>query len=356
MGELGRWLGKFQDVTLAFAFFVGAFGVGFVAVLSHQRGAAAVLWALACVVAGAVIGFLFGIPRVLQRDVAADTGTAASPAGRAARAASAVPYRMQVNTNLEQISDWLTKIIVGIGLVEFKQIPGLLDRAATFVARGLGAETQTGFAAAVIVYFAVVGFLGGYVLTRIYLTGAFRRADEGAVTDVAGTELTIEEVNLQIRTAVSDLRTQILQLQSERTAPAAGASERLSVTRPIVKSILWVDDYPKNNSLIIEYLKGMDIDVVTVQTTSEALAALDRRVFDRVITDMGRHADEGGPRAGIELIRRIRGGDRPYSRVPIVVYCSAPAAQNLGPEAVAAGAALATPSQSELIEALHLFQ
>ncbi len=65
------------------------------------------LWALAYCAAGFLVGFLFGIPRVLQGE---DVLPGQQP-----------EYRQRVNTNLEQISDWLTKIIVGLGLVELRQ-------------------------------------------------------------------------------------------------------------------------------------------------------------------------------------------------------------------------------------------
>src|SRR6185503_13654313 len=59
------------------------------------------LVALAPAAVGALLGFVFGIPKTLQSNAppAAD--------GKAA---------YQVNTNLEQISDWLTKMLVGVGL------------------------------------------------------------------------------------------------------------------------------------------------------------------------------------------------------------------------------------------------
>ena len=31
----------------------------------------------------------------------------------------------------------------------------------------------------IVVYFSALGFLGGYLLTRLYLSPAFSRADEG---------------------------------------------------------------------------------------------------------------------------------------------------------------------------------
>lgn len=63
--------------------------------------------------AGSSLGFVFGIPRTLQHDVPATQVEADVDKG-------AVKY--QINTNLEQISDWLTKIIIGIGLIEMRNI------------------------------------------------------------------------------------------------------------------------------------------------------------------------------------------------------------------------------------------
>ncbi len=136
----------------------------------------ALLWAFACLAIGAIIGFLFGIPRVIQDDSsravpsATGTSTRAQPIGSSA-------YRLLVNTNLEQVSDWLTKIFVGLGLTQLQKIPDHLNRFSTFIAYGLGAEAKF-LAAALIVYFTVIGFLGGYLITRLFLARLFREADK----------------------------------------------------------------------------------------------------------------------------------------------------------------------------------
>jgi len=101
---------------------------------------------------GWLIGFLFGIPKVLQGDAAQSTATAASAqqgagAGNASPGATAAATRAQrnkyqVNTNLEQISDWLTKIIVGLGLINLKQVPELIQRLSNFMAPVMGADSQ----------------------------------------------------------------------------------------------------------------------------------------------------------------------------------------------------------------------
>jgi hypothetical protein len=126
-----------------------AFGIGLVV------GVAALL-------AGALLGFIFAIPR-----------NPSPPAGSSATGW----YRS--NSNLEEISDWLTKILVGLGLVQFGR---LLDGSHTVVdsiSAALGNETGSDtFAAAVLVIFSVTGFLSGYVITRVRLGPAFAQSEQ----------------------------------------------------------------------------------------------------------------------------------------------------------------------------------
>ena len=124
------------------------------------------MWSLACLSSAGAVGFLFGIPKVLQSDLSTSAGT---------------PYRQQPNTNLEQISDWLTKIIVGLGLYEIRRIPPLVYRMAEILAGGIGGvQDHIAFALALIPYFFTVGFLFGYLVTRVFLGPAFGRADREA--------------------------------------------------------------------------------------------------------------------------------------------------------------------------------
>ena len=133
--------------------------------------AVGLLIAGASLAAGILIGFLFGIPRTLQRE-AQKTGTA-SGLGQA--------ESYGVNTNLEQISDWLTKIIVGVGLVQLTVIPGKLKSLADYLATAFVAQAVPGaMVMAIICYFGIFGFLLGYLWTRIYLTGEFSRIERVA--------------------------------------------------------------------------------------------------------------------------------------------------------------------------------
>lgn len=384
-----RWLTIAVVVGLAFTI-AGLWTFGFVGIFT------ALLWAMACLVAGGAVGFLFGIPRVLQRDPPA-------PSDEASDEEDGGGYRMLVNTNLEQISDWLTKIIVGVGLIQLHELPGVLFEAATFVGTGLGADA-TVLAMALLSYFTVTGFLCGYLMTRLYLAGAFARAD--ASVSVGGSELSLPDAVRQMAQLLPDLlgsddaapaparpepppspsaADETSEDDEETAEPEAGRDEEDALAetspapspqlvtrggdtltfppaatkmgRPMAKmaqrerAILWVDDNPTNNSFLVERLNRQGARVVTAQSTSEALDLFQRQAFHHIVTDMGRvEGRRYNQRAGLDLIRAIRTHD---TAVPIAVYCSARGARVYSAEALEAGATLVTDNSQTLLHALE---
>src|SRR5262245_15675629 len=87
----------------------------------------------AAAIVGALFGFLFGLPRSID-DIEPLDADAVKPGAGAeasveqaaapAKAAEASAFRRSArsNNNLLEISDWLTKVIVGAGLVGLKDI------------------------------------------------------------------------------------------------------------------------------------------------------------------------------------------------------------------------------------------
>jgi hypothetical protein len=139
--------------------------------------------ASACLAAGFLAGFLFGIPKVLQGGRAGVKNPVLADGA----------YRQRVNTNLEDISDWLTKIIVGLGLFELKRVPSWIGEIARVFASSLQQpDQQQGVLGSAIVFFLICGFLMGYLVTRLYLQGALGRADQSAVPDLLGAQKTLE--------------------------------------------------------------------------------------------------------------------------------------------------------------------
>jgi hypothetical protein len=155
-----------------------ALGLGFVATIgtAHKPTdwrqfiptmSSAFLVASAALACGALLGFIFAIPRSNRTE----SMTAGGPLGL--RPAS------RTNTNLEEISDWITKIVIAIGLAQLAEIPSTFRRLAAWVVDAFGKESVVteSLAGAIIVYFFILGFLIVYLWTRLYLSGMFDRAD-----------------------------------------------------------------------------------------------------------------------------------------------------------------------------------
>lgn len=183
----------YTTYTFGAFFLVGLILAGFCA----KNWCPALLWAFAFAAAGSLIGFLFGIPRVIQRVPEANQPGQSSQMETANGTSNLDESRYQVNTNLVDVSDWLTKIIVGLGLVELRNTDDYLIRATGFIAPGLDSTNGQVVAGGIILYFSVLGFLGGYIMTRLVLAGAFARADRSlstkAVTLVKSAEIPLDD-------------------------------------------------------------------------------------------------------------------------------------------------------------------
>ncbi len=91
---------RFWEVLAFGAYFLGLIAIGVYAFAERELRVFGILSIVgtAAWLAGTVLGFLFGVPRVRAAEPVSDADIPQT---------SVVP-----NTNLEQISDWLTKIIV----------------------------------------------------------------------------------------------------------------------------------------------------------------------------------------------------------------------------------------------------
>jgi hypothetical protein len=171
--------------------FVGLLGVVFYSfqATSFVAGVAVacsgIMSAGAAALIGGLLGFLFGIPRTLQQERHEASTQPNKQAENLAGAEKRPTY--MANTNLEQISDWLTKILVGVGLTQLSIIPTKLRQVTAFIAEGLSVGTNTHgshtFAFAIVMFYLTCGFLFGYLWTRLFLPSAFREADIDKIVD-----------------------------------------------------------------------------------------------------------------------------------------------------------------------------
>src|SRR5437879_2552681 len=88
---------------------------------------------------GFLLGFIFCIPRTAKptEAIAASSsgppGTSRDGIDSSRQSAAIAVSTVETNTNLVDISDWLTKILVGVGLVELNKIPQNLRNLSAFL-------------------------------------------------------------------------------------------------------------------------------------------------------------------------------------------------------------------------------
>ena len=141
--------------------------------LSGLFGATACIgFASLCV--GGFLGLLFGVPKSIlegNRAFEANNSNGSSQKNQRQRL-----YRG--NTNLEDMSDWLTKIIVGASFVEIHKIAtGFILIVKKIAVSFPGAPFIEIIVATNILGFGVLGFFVAYLMTRLFFIRAFNRAD-----------------------------------------------------------------------------------------------------------------------------------------------------------------------------------
>jgi hypothetical protein len=139
-----------------------AFGVFVLACFAFRRDgpgspffAWSLLAAMASMFAGGALGLLFGLPTARK----SDPGTAERNGG------------YEESTSLEQIADWLTKIIVGLTLTQFSSWSMAFDRLSVTLTHDLlcpasGGRCGSVPGAAIVLAYALGGFIVGYMWTR----------------------------------------------------------------------------------------------------------------------------------------------------------------------------------------------
>lgn len=132
--------------------------------------------ASAASLSGGLLGFVFAIPRL--SDGKSDTST------------------FTANSNLVQVSDWLTKILVGVSLIQFRQILTEVENFVSYVRPAFGNTAAAGpFTITLLLYFSIGGFIVAYMATQIYARELFQGSDVAA-SDAA--QVRHDQVALQL--------------------------------------------------------------------------------------------------------------------------------------------------------------
>ena len=158
--------------TSLFYTLIGGFGIGVIGLIGFPlfipvKGAQVLfigfLIALASFASGFFLGTLFGMPKRINDA----TG------------------HYSLNNSLVEIADWLTKIIVGLGLVNLKQVPGYLVSIGVFVRETSGRKEQSieVYTTSIVLYFGIFALYTGYNYMRLVLSNKYKNADNFMLVD-----------------------------------------------------------------------------------------------------------------------------------------------------------------------------
>ncbi|MET0946033.1 MAG: hypothetical protein ABWY22_11530 [Flavobacterium sp.] len=184
-----------ENKALVFILILVVLGLFVIAIYSNHSINTYSTFTTLFLVAGAIftfsnlIGFLFGVPR---SNVVYETSKAKS--------------RYIGNDNLLQVSDWITKIILGLGLIQINKMPGFFKHVAKFIMENANVSNQA-LIILIIFYYACIGFLFGYLWTRLYFIRMLENSDD----DINNDETT------KVQTAVTtDIITKVTNEESSK--------------------------------------------------------------------------------------------------------------------------------------------
>ena len=129
---------------------IGLFGL-FTILFTPDRSClpSLLITALGSILVGSLVGFLFGFPKANKKKNNEDEKS------------------FQLNTNLEEITDWLTKILVGIGISQLSSAKSNIKLLINFINKDN--DVPQSIILFLLLYFVIYGFFVGYLSSSLYL-------------------------------------------------------------------------------------------------------------------------------------------------------------------------------------------
>ena len=132
------------------------------------------LFGLGIMLSSGLFGFVFGLPRLNPTLVPAQSHSGNSGAVGVPSGPVLTP-----NTNLEQISDRFTTLLTGVAFAQILTVPAFLRKFSDYFPQIVGTDVIAAklLGVAVLLYFAPLGFIVAYIVTRTVGAQAFARSD-----------------------------------------------------------------------------------------------------------------------------------------------------------------------------------
>lgn len=156
------------------------------------------LISLASLLCGLLVGFIFGLPRVMSENI------------------SVYSNMYGDNSNLDQISDWLLKLLIGVGLVELSKFPGIFKGIVDYLDVTFKFNGSGVVGASLLIIFSVSGFLVGYLCTRRFAALLFMKGLSGLHVIEESMDNDKEEIKKNTLGLVSENRKIIESIQNNQ--------------------------------------------------------------------------------------------------------------------------------------------
>lgn len=195
----------------------------------------AMMAALTAFAVGGAFGFLFGVPRWTDVQVGKQDTERKIEASQDGAA-----NQLRPNTSLERITDWLTTIIVGLGLVHLKEMQAQMTDLGLWLT---GAIERTGVTNAtpgvvIVTGNAIAGFLFFYLWTTRFLPREMSRvfermrsAEQRAQTSQGALEKVLSDSRFVLSADEVEVNRQLLQQAGFAVADINEVLDRLSKAR-----------------------------------------------------------------------------------------------------------------------------
>jgi hypothetical protein len=256
------------------------------------------LWVFASVLAGGAAGFLFGIPKSGIAGKAEAQASSPTPTTPAAAAALTTATRARPNTNLEEVSDWLTKIIVGLTLVNLRELRDEVGRICLNAAAAIRPNptaSDISAATALVVGFALLGFLAVYLYMRLFVQGAISRSDDQLIRYRDAIEFAERMVEKEPATS------QDPSADSAAPEPVVPSAASLSAAQAVA------DAAPADQNVVLQPLRQLAGEYESLRGQKEYSAVRTRMMTD-IVRRMRPHAIAAAPYID-ELIRSTSTGE-----------------------------------------------
>ena len=171
-----------------------------------------------------------------------------------------------LNNSLVEISDWLTKIIVGLGLVNIKEIPGYLISLGEYVRASSKYEGQllNVYTIGIVIYFGFLGLYVGYNYMRLVLSNKYKYADDNLIRrelEIAKEKvLEVKEDNqlkdkkiIQIQSQIQEKEQLAKTLIDKVNEPSMSSTNIQTVVKKLIDS----DEIKKSNKNIESHVDKM---------------------------------------------------------------------------------------------------